>query len=164
VGKEQAAAEAGRAQRSSRSTTSPAASVNEPYLSIILAARNDGHEGNFLHRLQNCLDQIIVLSRRSPALSIEVLIVEWNPPPSSPALASVLKWPSAPFHARLRIIRVHQAAAATLDFLHRDPFPQVFLFRRCFSTLTNHLLSSMRKTLLCDERGGCGFSSPTLTS
>jgi hypothetical protein len=49
----------------------PSASSLEPYLSIILAARNDGHEGNFIIRLQNCLDQIIVLSRRNPSLSVE---------------------------------------------------------------------------------------------
>lgn len=55
----------------------------------------------------------------------QVIIVEWNPPTSSPSLASIVKWPRRSFHVPLRIITVHHAAAATLDFLHRDPFPQV---------------------------------------
>jgi hypothetical protein len=72
---------------SSSATTSSASSPDDPYLSIILAARNDGHEGNFLARLQNCLDQIIVLSRRLPQLS-----AEGTPPPST----SVLEFETAP--------------------------------------------------------------------
>jgi hypothetical protein len=81
--KEQVEPQADHRKRRIPSTSSPSSSStpppsstddssnNEPYLSIILAARNDGHEGNFLVRLQNCLDQIIVLSRHSPNLSLE---------------------------------------------------------------------------------------------
>jgi hypothetical protein len=66
--------------------------------------------------------------------------VEWNPPAASPSLSSVLKWPKRSFHVPLRIISVDEAAASTLDFLHRDPFPQVenttTPFRFCFANFS----------------------------
>ena len=48
-----------------------AADAGEVYVSIILAARNDGHEGNFMLRLQTSLDQ---LAARCETLSLLALL------------------------------------------------------------------------------------------
>ena len=56
-------------------------SANAPYLSLVVAARNDNHGGNMLARMQAFLDAWLVQSARY-RLSSEIVVVEWNPPPA----------------------------------------------------------------------------------
>ena len=63
-----------------------------PYLSIIIAARNDTHGGDFIGRLLLSLHTLYMLNKRYP-LEIELIIVEWNPPTDRPPLRSLLPPP-----------------------------------------------------------------------
>jgi hypothetical protein len=62
-------------------------------LSIVLTGRNDNYCGDFLRRMQCCIDSIIHGSERS-ALPTELLIVEWNPPTENPPLSDALILPA----------------------------------------------------------------------
>ena len=63
----------------------------EVYVSFILSARNDGHEGNFMLRLQTSLDQLAAAGRMYPSLSAELVLVEWaTPTPAFIAKSSAL--------------------------------------------------------------------------
>ncbi len=59
---------------------------------MVVNARNDGHGGDFLRRLQIFVTGWIAQARRYRILS-ELIIVEWNPLPGRPRLNDVLQWP-----------------------------------------------------------------------
>ena len=63
---------------------------NKPYLSIVVASRNDDHDGSLLHRMRVFF---AVLSSQLSVLKIptEIIIVEWNPPKYRPPLKNILK-------------------------------------------------------------------------
>ena len=76
-----------------------------PYLSFVIAARNDQHGGEFMDRLLLCLRTIYLLSE-SHRVPIEILIVEWNPPPGQARLAEQLQPPPVHLPIQLRVIEV----------------------------------------------------------
>ncbi len=60
-----------------------------PHLSIVVASRNDDHGGDLLRRMQifiHGLDKQVNRHR----LRVELIIVEWNPPPDRPLLHEIL--------------------------------------------------------------------------
>ena len=65
----------------------------EPYLSVVVSARNDDHGGNLLGRMQIFVDGWLMQARRFQIPS-ELIIVEWNPPAERPPLVEALRWPS----------------------------------------------------------------------
>jgi hypothetical protein len=66
--------------------------VSEPYLSVVVAARNDNHGGDMLARMQAFLDCWIAQAQRY-GIPSEIVVVEWNPPADRPRLREVLSWP-----------------------------------------------------------------------
>lgn len=82
-----------------------------PYLSVVVATRNDDHGGRLIERTQAFIDGLSEQSRRF-ALKIELVIVEWNPPVDRPRLDEVFRWPGRDSNLRVRIIEVP-------DSLHR---------------------------------------------
>ncbi|EKX40129.1 hypothetical protein GUITHDRAFT_113865 [Guillardia theta CCMP2712] len=96
----------------------------EVYVSIILAARNDGHEGNFMTRLQTSLDQLAAAARMHPTLSAELVLVEWAPSHHRPPLRRALAWPAG--LPPVRIIRVPASIHAALPQAAKDGFPQFY--------------------------------------
>ena len=64
----------------------------EPYLSLVVTARNDDHGGNLLGRMQIFVDGWLAQARRYNILS-ELIVVEWNPPADRPPLTEALRWP-----------------------------------------------------------------------
>jgi len=76
-----------------------------PYLSIVVASRNDNHGGDLLKRMQIFVTGLLEQCS-CHKLDAELIIVEWNPPPDSPRLAEVLKWPDEPGPCYVRIIEV----------------------------------------------------------
>jgi FkbM family methyltransferase len=66
--------------------------VLEPYLSLVVTARNDDHGGNLLGRMQIFVNGWLAHARRHNIPS-ELIIVEWNPPADRPPLAEALRWP-----------------------------------------------------------------------
>ena len=83
----------------------PTLSDNAPYISVIMAARNDNHGGNMLGRMQASLDSWMEQARRYE-LPSEIVVVEWNPPSERARLMDDLRWPSDPGPCTVRFIEV----------------------------------------------------------
>jgi hypothetical protein len=77
----------------------------EPYLSLVVTARNDDHGGNLLGRMQIFVDGWLAQARRYNIPS-ELIIVEWNPPADRPPLAEALQWPTDFGPCEVRFITV----------------------------------------------------------
>lgn len=65
--------------------------TQNPYLSVVVTARNDNHGGNMLRRMQIFVNGLLEQCRRHQ-LEAELIIVEWNPPGNRPPLAEALTW------------------------------------------------------------------------
>src|SRR5580658_4111227 len=78
--------------------------AERPYLSVVATARNDDHGANLLRRVQIFLDALVEQAKRYD-LPIELVLVDWNPPPDKPPLADVLRWPE-PGPCRFRVLTV----------------------------------------------------------
>jgi hypothetical protein len=77
-----------------------AAARSEPYLSVVVATRNDDHGGDPLRRLQAFVNTFAAQCRRT-RLDAEIIVVEWNPPADRPRVAELLRVPAdAPFAVR----------------------------------------------------------------
>jgi len=64
-------------------------------ISIAWVSRNDNHGGHLIERIQVAIDALDYYIR-TEKLRIELLFVEWNPPPSTPALRQVVNTKSIP--------------------------------------------------------------------
>ena len=76
-----------------------------PYISVVVAARNDNHGGNMIGRMQAFVDSWIVQATRYD-LSSEIVVVEWNPPAGRPRLMDDLRWPPDMGPCEVRFIEV----------------------------------------------------------
>ncbi len=71
-----------------------------PYLSVVVATRNDDHGGDPLKRLQAFVNTFAAQCRRS-GLDAEVIVVEWNPPSDKPRVSELCRVPpDTPFPVR----------------------------------------------------------------
>lgn len=76
-----------------------------PYISIIVASRNDDRSGALITRMQLFLENLFrQLSTKS--VHIELIIVEWNPPTRKKRLQQSLSFTNKPKSCSLRIISV----------------------------------------------------------
>jgi hypothetical protein len=97
---------------------------HEPYLSIVATTRNDNHGGDLTKRTQAFIDGLAAQATRH-RVPIELILVEWNPPPDRRSLAEEMRWPkSTPFY-RARVITVPPEVHATLDPEFRLPLYQM---------------------------------------
>ena len=80
----------------------------EPYISLVVTARNDDHGGDLLKRMQAFTDGWIEQSNRF-ALESELVIVEWNQVEGRPPLAEALRWPEGNRYCTVRVITVPPA-------------------------------------------------------
>jgi hypothetical protein len=94
--------------------------VDNPYLSLVLAARNDNHGGNMLRRMQAFVDSWIFQAARYN-LASEIVVVEWNPPPGRPSLKDDLRWPAGPSPCEVRFIEVPKEVHDRFE--HSDVIP-----------------------------------------
>lgn len=91
----------------SLSTNLPTPSCRTPYLSIVIASRNDGYLGDLIERLtifQKCL----LLQLEQYRLNAELIVVEWNPPRETASLADVIPWIKGGSCTSVRVIRVDE--------------------------------------------------------
>ena len=73
---------------------------SEPFLSVVVATRNDDHGGDPLKRLQAFINTLAAQCRRW-SLDAEIIVVEWNPPPDRPRVSELCRVPpDAPFSVR----------------------------------------------------------------
>ena len=66
---------------------------DQPYLSVVVASRNDTHGGDPLARLQALVNSFGAQCHRF-GLDAELIVVEWNPPPDRPRLRDAVRVPS----------------------------------------------------------------------
>jgi hypothetical protein len=97
--------------------------VGEPYLSVVVATRNDDHGGDPLRRLQTFVNSFDEQCRRT-GLDAEVIVVEWNPPPGLPRVSSLLRLPPMPACA-YRFIDVPPEQHQQLQFADALPLFQM---------------------------------------
>lgn len=93
-----------------------------PYLSIVIAASNQSNgRGNFLTRMQRCVDSILSVSAY-PCSSeeIELVIVEWGPPEGCLGLRDVIDWGTT--QTPIRLITVPKSLVATIPNPQKIPF------------------------------------------
>ncbi len=76
-----------------------------PLLSIIVAARNDNYGGDFIQRLQQCMDWNIKLLEKS-RIQAEFVIVNWNPVTENKALEQLVSIPKNLNFVSCRVINV----------------------------------------------------------
>jgi hypothetical protein len=88
--------------------------MTQPYISVVVAARNDNHGGNMLGRMQAFLDSWMAQSERY-GLESEIVVVEWNPPGSRPRLIDALRWPDKPGPVEVRFVEVSPELHAALS-------------------------------------------------
>jgi hypothetical protein len=101
-----------------------ARSEGEPYLSVVIAARNDDHGGNMLGRMQAFLTAWLSQSRRY-GLASEIIVVEWNPPADRPKLIDALEWPSGPSPCSIRFVEVPQKVHQRFPHANALPMHQM---------------------------------------
>src|SRR5262245_40470388 len=90
-----------------------------PYLSVVVATRNDNHGGDPLERLQALVTTLAAQCRLTGLLA-ELIVVEWNPPPDRPPVSEQLRVPpEIPFP--VRFVEVPPALHGRL--LHSDVLP-----------------------------------------
>lgn len=86
----------------------------DPYLSVVATSRNDDHGGDLRKRMQLFLDGLAAQANRH-GVSIELILVEWNPPPDRPGLREALRWPPASPFFEGRIVVVPREVHARFD-------------------------------------------------
>jgi hypothetical protein len=95
-----------------------------PYLSVVVTARNDDHGGNLLGRMQTFVNALLAQAKRH-AVPLELLVVDWNPPPEKPPLSEALRWPADLGPAEVRFIEVPPALHHTLPHAAALPLYQM---------------------------------------
>jgi len=77
----------------------------KPYLSFVVAARNDNYGGDFLGRLQVFVNALLAMWEKC-SLDAELVIVEWNPPADRHRLRKAIRWPNSRMLDRVSIVEV----------------------------------------------------------
>ncbi|MDB5283147.1 MAG: hypothetical protein JWO06_2222 [Bacteroidota bacterium] len=81
--------------------------TKQPYLSIVVAGRNDNYGGDFEQRLQNCITWYCYYADKYK-LDTEFLVVNYNPVADRPQLKEVIQFPKSDF-VQFRMIPVPNA-------------------------------------------------------
>ena len=79
--------------------------MKNPYLTFVVAGRNDNYGEEFLERFQIFLNNQFFLWEKC-GLRAELIIVEWNPPADRPRLKDALQWPAKLKGGTVRIVEV----------------------------------------------------------
>ncbi len=77
----------------------------KPKISIVATSRNDNHGGDMTKRMQLFVNGVLEQAKRY-SCSMELILVEWNPPVDRPKLKDELKWPDDTSPCVVRIIEV----------------------------------------------------------
>jgi hypothetical protein len=86
---------------------------HEPYISVVVAARNDNHGGNMLGRMQAFLDSWLIQAERYD-LPSEIVVVEWNSPEGARKLKDDLRWPQDTGPCDVRFVEVPREVHASI--------------------------------------------------
>jgi hypothetical protein len=98
--------------------------LRTPYLSIIVASRNDNHGDNMSKRMRLFIKGMIEQTNRF-ALNIELIIVEWNPPNKDRRLFEILPRPTNGDYLTLKYILVPYKLHKQFRFSEKLPLYQM---------------------------------------
>jgi hypothetical protein len=101
-----------------------AASLNRPYISVVVAARNDNHGGHMVGRLQAFLDSWMVQAQRYRVPS-EIVVVEWNPPVDRGKLQDEFRWSDETGACPVRFVEVPREVHAAIPNAAAIPLHQM---------------------------------------
>lgn len=101
-----------------------AAAREGPRLSVVATSRNDDHGGHLVERMQWFVDGLAYHADRTQT-DVELIMVEWNPPPERPPLAEILRWPARGEHLETRILTVPPEAHERIVGPGRIPMMQM---------------------------------------
>jgi hypothetical protein len=83
--------------------------MSSPYLSAVVATRNDSHGGNPNERLRFAMSHFLA-SAQKHGVSAEYIVVDWNPPPKKPRMEEVIRgWKLPAKGAGVRVVTVPPA-------------------------------------------------------
>jgi hypothetical protein len=88
-------------------------------LSIVMCASNESYGGNFLGRMQQCVNTIFEGAAKH-GLDGELVVVEWGPPLDRPTLDKAINWTGASIPTR--IIRVPKTLVEAIPNPHQVKF------------------------------------------
>ena len=91
-----------------------------PKVSFVVTARNDNYGGDFLQRMQAFVNVLLTLCERH-YFSMELVIVEWNPPKDNPRLIDALTWIDSPKYCKVKVIEVPEEIHQQLPNSERMP-------------------------------------------
>lgn len=77
----------------------------KPYLSIVVASRNDEYGGNALGRTQVAFSALFARLDHFK-IPAEFILVDWNPPADRPPLHEVIQWPERSAYCTIRNLTV----------------------------------------------------------
>lgn len=95
-----------------------------PYLSIVVASRNDNHGGDMLKRMR-VFTKALIYQCDKYRLSCELILVEWNPIKDKPFLNEVLPKPGPGSYLTIRYIEVPPEIHARHAFSEQIPLFQM---------------------------------------
>ena len=101
--------------------------MGEPYLSIVIASRNDEHGGNTLRRMQVTLNSLIGQLEKFH-IEAELVLVDWNPPIDKPPLRDAIVWPRKLEYCTVRIITVPLAIHLKYGFSEEQPMKVIVAY------------------------------------
>jgi hypothetical protein len=78
--------------------------MSNPYLSIVIAGRNDNYGGDFRQRLDNCINWTYS-QLTAHKISAELIFVNYNPLPT-PAIKDFIHWPQSNGFVKIRILTI----------------------------------------------------------
>lgn len=91
--------------RKDQTRGSQAGEGREPYLSVIVASRNDDHGGDMSRRMQSTLRSVLD-QLEGAKLQSELVLVDYNPPPDRPLLKDAIGWPGQASYCTVRTLVV----------------------------------------------------------
>jgi len=89
------------------------------YLSIVFVGSNAEYGGDFLGRMQNCVNNLFRLAEKYK-LDSDLTLVEWNPPPNRPRMAKAIDWSRVTIP--VKIITVPKETHESLPNPHGEKF------------------------------------------
>jgi len=97
--------------------------MERPYISLVVAGRNDDYGGDFNDRLQNSIASLARYVEQY-RLPLEYIIVNYNPISTKKSLYETLKWPKSRKYLTFRIITVpNEVHQLMVDLEIRDKVP-----------------------------------------
>jgi hypothetical protein len=96
----------------------------QPYLSVVVVTRNDNHGLGLTARTQCFIDTLAEGAARH-GVAMELVVVEWNPPPDATPIAEAFHWPRASRWLDTRIITVPSGLHHRLANSNRIPLYQM---------------------------------------